>query len=70
MTAIRSMFMTPLKKGEAIGQLDISTAFLQSDLFPPDAPPRYLMLPDPVTGTKRYFRQLGVVYGSASSSKG
>ena len=27
------------------------------------------MLPDPVTGTKRYFRQLGVVYGSASSSK-
>ena len=69
MTAIRSLFMTPLKKGEVIGQLDISTAFLQADLFPPEATPRYRMLPDPVTGTRRYFRQLGVVYGSASSSK-
>ena len=61
--------MKPLQKGEAIGQCDIATAFLQSDMFPPDAPPRYLCLPDPVTGTNRYFRQLGVVYGSASSSK-
>ena len=61
--------MQPLQRGEAIGQADISTAFLQSDLFPADAPPRYLMLPDPVTGTNRYFRQLGVVYGSASSSR-
>ena len=69
LTAIRALFLNPLKKGEAIGQLDISTAFLQADLFPPETPPRYLMLDDPVTGTKRYFRQLGVVYGSASSSK-
>ena len=69
MTAIRALFMQPLQRGEAIGQADISTAFLQSDLFPADAPPRYLMLPDPVTGTNRYFRQLGVVYGSASSSR-
>lgn len=68
-TAIRALFMKPLQKGEAIGQLDISTAFLQSDLFPEGTPPRYLMLPDPVTGTNRYFRQLGVVYGSASSPK-
>ena len=69
LTAIRALFLSPLKAGEVIGQCDISTAFLQSDLFPEDAPPRYLMLPDPVTGTNRYFRQLGVVYGSASSSK-
>ena len=69
LTAIRALFMKPLQKGEAIGQCDIATAFLQSDMFPPDAPPRYLCLPDPVTGTNRYFRQLGVVYGSASSSK-
>ena len=69
LTAIRELFMKPLQKGEAIGQCDIATAFLQSDMFPPDAPPRYLLLPDPVTGTNRYFRQLGVVYGSASSSK-
>ena len=69
LTAIRALFLKPLQKGEAIGQLDISTAFLQSDMFKEDEPPRYLMLPDPVTGTKRYFRQLGVVYGSASSPK-
>ena len=69
LTAIRALFLKPLQKGEAIGQLDISTAFLQSDMFKEDEPPRYLMLPDPVTGTKRYFRQLGVVYGSAPSPK-
>ena len=69
LTAIRTLFMTPLHEGEVIGQLDLATAFLQADLFPADAPPRYLRLPDPVTGTTRYFRQLGVVYGSASSPK-
>ena len=69
LTAIRALFLKPLQKGEAIGQLDILTAFLQSDMFGADVPPRYLMLPDPVTGTDRYFRQLGVVYGSASSPK-
>ena len=69
LTAIRAMFLRPFKKGEAIAQCDIATAFLQSDLFPPDAPPRYLILDDPVTKTRRFFRQLGVVYGSASSSR-
>ena len=69
LTAIRALFMKPLHEGEAIGQLDLATAFLQADLFPPEATPRYLRLPDPVTGTTRYFRQLGVVYGSASSPK-
>ena len=47
-------------------QVDISTAFLQSDLFSPDDPPTYLMLDtlDPVSKDRRYLRQWGVVYGS------
>ena len=69
LTAIRTLFLTPMRPGEAIAQMDISTAFLQSDLFPDDAPPRYLKLQCPVKGTVRYFRQYGVVYGSASSPK-
>ena len=67
MAAVRAMLLGPRKPGDAIAQLDISTAFLQSDLFPPESPPRYLKLRDPVTGETRYFQQLGVVYGSGSS---
>ena len=50
MTAVRALFMKPLHEGEAIGQVDLATAFLQADLFPPEMPARYLRLPDPVTG--------------------
>ena len=48
-SAARSIMMRPLQEGESIGQMDISVAFLQSHLFPADAPPRYLGLKDPVS---------------------
>ena len=69
LSAVRSIIMRPLQEGESIGQMDISVAFLQSHLFPADAPPRYLRLKDPVSGSFRYFRQLGPIYGSASAPK-
>ena len=69
MTAIRTMLLGPRRADDVIAQVDISTAFLQSDMFAADAPPRYLKLRDPITGEMRYFRQLGVVYGSCSSSR-
>ena len=55
-SVVRSIMMRPLQEGESIGQMDISVAFLQSYLFPADAPPRYLRLKDPVSGKFRYFR--------------
>ena len=69
LATVRAMMLGPRTEGDAIGQMDIATAFLQSDMFGKEEPPRYLRLKDPVTGTVRYFRQLGVVYGSASASK-
>ena len=51
----------------AVAQLDVSTAFLQSDLFPAGSPKRFLKFKCPVTGNIRYFLQLGVVYGSCSA---
>ena len=49
--------------------VDVSTAFLQADMFGPDDPPRYLKVFDPVTSKWRYFRQLGNLYGSSSAGK-
>ena len=69
LATVRAMMLGPRTEGDAIGQMDIATAFLRSDMFGEEEPPRYLRLKDPVTGTVRYFRQLGVVYGSASASK-
>ena len=69
LATVRAMMLGPRTEGDALGQMDIATAFLQSDMFGKEEPPRYLRLKDPVTGTVRYFRQLGVVYGSASASK-
>ena len=62
-TAVRMMMLGHRPKGHAVAQKDISTAFLQSHPFPDDAPPRYVRLKDPVTGTTRFFRQLGPILG-------
>ena len=67
LSTVRQLFLKPRKPGRAIAQLDVSTAFLQSDMFPEDAPPRYLMCKDPITGKRRFFRQYGVIYGSCSA---
>ena len=68
LAAVRAIMFGPRQPGDVVASVDISTAYLQSDLFEPDEPPRYLVLKDPISGQTRYFRQLGVVYGSASSA--
>ena len=50
-----------------LSSIDIAYAYLQSDMFPPNTPPRYLKVRDPASGTVRYFRQDGVLCGSRSS---
>ena len=67
LSAVRRLLLTPLSRKEAIAQVDISTAFLQSNMFEPGSPARYLRLFDPVANTVRFFRQWGVLYGSCSA---
>jgi hypothetical protein len=71
LTAIRNALLSPLPAdgSQAVGSIDIATAFLQSDRFGPEEPPRYLKVRDPVTKVWRYFRQYGPVYGSSSAPK-
>ena len=71
LTAIRNALLSPVPAdgSVAVGSIDIATAFLQSDRFGPEEPPRYLKVRDPVSGSWRYFRQYGPVYGSSSAPK-
>ena len=54
-----------------IAQIDAATAYLQSKMYGPNEPRRYLKVyrDDPVTRSMRYFWQRGVLYGAASSAK-
>ena len=67
LASVRSALMRTHPPGHTVMQVDIATAFLQSDPFSPADPARYLYLRDPVSGIGRYFRQWGVVYGACSS---
>jgi hypothetical protein len=71
LTAIRNALLSPVPEDNsvAVGSIDIATAFLQSDRFGPEEPTRYLKVRDPVSGSWRYFRQYGPVYGSSSAPK-
>ena len=69
LTAVRSALLSTMDEKIAVGSVDIATAFLQADRFGPDEPIRYLKVRDPVSGTWRYFRQYGPVYGSSSAPK-
>ena len=53
LAAVRRAMLGGRRPGYSTMQVDISTAFLQSDLFSPDDPPRYLMLKDPVARRSR-----------------
>ena len=75
LTAIRNIVFDLIRRNSdgtledvTLLSIDIAFAYLQSDLFPASCPPRYLKVKDPVTGTYRFFRQYGVLYGSRSSA--
>ena len=77
-TAVRNLLFAPrydpTKLGSdsdkiVVAQCDIAVAYTQAELFGPDEPARYLKVLDPVTQQWRYFRQIGNLYGSASSGK-
>jgi len=69
-TSVRSLLFRANRTPDFVtGTIDISVAFLQSDPFPPDAPPRYMWFRHPVTGERHYFRQRTCVYGESAAPK-
>ena len=75
LAAIRNIAFDPIRRNNdsmledvTLSSIDIAFAYLQSDLFLASYPPRYLKVKDPMTGTYRFFRQYGVLYGSRSSA--
>ena len=67
--SLRNAFFKPGRYYDTVSTCDISCAYTQADRFPDDDPPRYLVLYDPVIKSRRYFRQLGNLYGSKASGK-
>ena len=46
-----------------IAQVDVATAYLQSEMYGPNEPRRYLKVYDLVTCSMRYFWQQGILHG-------
>ena len=67
MTSVRCCTLRPNRGSRRLCQVDISTAFLQSNKYAEDEPPKYLVFKNPLTGNKEYYRQLGPIYGENSA---
>ena len=63
--AVRAVLATSPREYD-IAIADVSTAFLQSDKFPPTII-KYVKFPDPLGGKTTYWRQCGPLYGEASA---
>ena len=69
MISIRASLMRRDRRNRRIAIKDISTAFLQSHKYPPDAPKKYIKFVHPLTGETMFYRQLGPIYGENSAPK-
>ena len=71
LASLRNAYFKPGRYDDTVATCDVKTAYTQADRFGPDEPARYLVLSryDPVLHTRRYFRQLGNLYGSKASGK-
>ena len=68
MASIRTLIFMAGILGDVISSIDVSTAFLQSDEFPPEQDARYVYY-QPHKGAKRYYYRLkGCLYGQRSAS--
>ena len=79
--SLRTAFAGVGLKGKAITSIDVMTAFLQTDKPPPDAPPKYLRLRNPLYDPEKHdshnwrthefwiFKQHGSLYGESSASR-
>ena len=65
--SVRASVLRPRRRGRRLCQVDISTAFLQSNKYGKDEPPKYLTFTNPITKEKLFYRQLGPIYGENSA---
>ena len=66
MSTIRSLVFKKGRVGDVISSVDITTAFLQADMFK-DGIDRYVYYQPYKGASKEYYKYLGPVYGSRSS---
>ena len=64
---VRASVLRPKRRNRRLCQVDISTAFLQSNKYGKDEPAKYLTFVNPISKEKLYFRQLGPIYGENSA---
>ena len=68
LTTVRAALFSPNWKDQVFYVIDVTTAFLQSDPYPPEVV-KYLRYRDPDTTEVRYARLKGPIYGEASAPK-
>ena len=65
--SVRASVLRPNRRNRRLAQVDISTAFLQSNKYGPDEPKKYLKFKNPISGQWQFYRQLGPIYGENSA---
>lgn len=65
--ALRMLAFRSDRKRRVLASLDVKTAFLQSNKYKPEEPPRWIKVLDIVTGKWKYYRLLGPMYGQRSA---
>ena len=65
--SVRASLLRMNRGDRRLCSIDVSTAFLQSNKYGPDEPPKYLTFKNPLTGEQEYYRQLGPIYGENSA---
>ena len=68
-SVIRSLLFMSGRAGDVISSIDVSVAFLQSELYGPDEQPRYVSYKPYSGGLEYLFRLLGPVYGQRSAGR-
>ena len=66
--SIRTLLFMAGLVGDVISSIDVSTAFLQSNDYPPDHEPRYVYYQPYKNAKKIYYRLKGCLYGQRSAS--
>ena len=67
LATIRSLVFMKGNDSDCLSAVDISTAFLQSDLYPASDPPRYVCYKPHKYAEVEYYQLLGSIYGQRSA---
>ena len=68
LSTIRTLLFMGGSAGDIISSIDVSTAFLQADLYPTEAAPRYVYYQEGNL-PRQYYRLRGCLYGQRTAPK-